>query len=201
MRPPVAGFLRRVPLAALLFCGLLAGKPCFAEQSRVYEDYVPAGSLHLGQVIAAGKRDQIMNMKPLYEAVKTLGVDDADIADGTVVMARIFCCGGFTKESSAEVRNSLLLYVQKGMDAGLGDMVELRVGHVAEGGNPAVMNSVTRIVQKSGQDDGTCWWDPKNDRLWQRILYCEWMPKEGWIKQEGMTPAWFKPPSAEPAGK
>ena len=127
--------------------------------------------------------------------------DDADIVDGSVVAARIFCCGGITKELSAEVRNSLFLYVPKGQDVGPGDIVELRVGHPAEGSNPAVMNSVTRIVQKSGKEDGTCWWDPKNDRLWQRILYCEWMPKEGWVKQGGMTPAWFKPLSADPASK
>jgi hypothetical protein len=183
-------------VGALLFAGT-----SFAEQSRVYEDYVPTGALHLGQVMVAAKSDQIFKMKPLYDAVKTTGIDDADIVDGSVVAARIYCCGGITKELSAEVRNSLFLYVPKGLDVGPGDIVELRVGHPAEGGNSAAMNSVTRIVQKSGKDDSTCWWDPKNDSLWQRILYCEWMPSEGWVKQGGMTPAWFKPPSAEPASK
>jgi hypothetical protein len=193
--------LRGAIMAALLFPGLLVSQACFAEQSRAYEDYVPAGSLHLSQVIAVATRDQIVKMKQLYEAVKTMQVDDADITDGRVVAARIFCCGGLTKESSSEVRNSLFLYVPKGMDVGLGDIVELRVGHVAEGGQPALMNAITRVVQKSGNDDGACWWDPKNESLWQRVLYCEWMPKEGWIKQGGMGPAWFKPPGAEPANK
>jgi hypothetical protein len=194
--------LRIINLAVCIFVGLLTGgKACLAEQSRAYEDYVPAGSLHLGQVIAIAKRDEVVKMKPLYEAVKTTGVDDADIVDGTVVAARIFCCGGLTKESSSEVRNSLFLYVPKGIEVGMGDIVELRVGHIAQGGSAALMNSVTRVVQKSGKDEVACWWDPKNDRLWQRVLYCDWMPKEGWIKQEGMGPAWYKPPSSEAQGK
>ena len=199
---------RRCPATVLLpaklvivFLGTLIAGASLAAQSRAYEDYVPAGALHLGQVIEAAKRDEILKMKLLYEAVRTTGIEDADIVDGTAVAARIFCCGGITKELSAEVRNSLFLYVPKGLDVGLGDIVEFRVGHPAEGGSPAVMNSVTRIVQKSGKDDGKCWWDPKNDRLWQRILYCEWMPAEGWVKHDGMAPAWFKPPSAEPASK
>ena len=196
-----ASALQKANAIILLVGTLSIAGTSFAEQSRAYEDYVPAGALHLGQVIAAAKRDEIFKMKLLYEAVKTTGIDDADIVDGSVVAARIFCCGGITKELSAEVRNSLFLYVPKGQDVGPGDIVELRVGHPAEGSNPAVMNSVTRIVQKSGKEDGTCWWDPKNDRLWQRILYCEWMPKEGWVKQGGMTPAWFKPLSADPASK
>ena len=142
--------------AAILLVGtLLVAGTSFAAQSRIYEDYVPAGALHLGQVIDAAKRDQILKTKALYEAVKATGADDADIVDGSVVAARIFCCGGITKALSSEVSNSLFLYVPKGLDVGLGDIVELRVGHPAEGGNLAVMNSVTRIVQKSGKEDGT----------------------------------------------
>jgi len=188
--------LRGVILAG----GVFIATSCLA-QSKAYEDFVPAGSLHLGQVTAAAKTEQIMKMKPLYEAVKTTGIDDADIVDGTVVAVRIYCCGGLTKESSSEVRNSLFLYVPKGMGVDIGDTVEFRVGHVAEGGKSAVMNTVTRIVQKSGKDDGACWWDPKNDKLWLRVLYCEWMPKEGWTKQEGISPAWFKAAASEGTAK
>ena len=39
--------------------------------------------------MAAAKTEQIMKMKPLYEAVKTSGIDDADIVDGTVVAVRM----------------------------------------------------------------------------------------------------------------
>ena len=123
--------------------------------------------------MTAAKRDDIVRIKPLYEAVKTTGISDADIVDGTVVAVRIFCCGGITKQSSSEVSNSLFLYVPKDVEVGIGDIVEFLVGHVAEGGTPALINSVTRVVQKSGKDEGTCWWDPKNDRLWLRVLYCD----------------------------
>jgi len=197
---PCARKQYRLKRVIFLVGGFLVAGTSFA-QSRVYEDFVPAGSLHLGQVMTAAKRDDIVRIKPLYESVKTTGISDADIVDGTVVAVRIFCCGGITKESSSEISNSLFLYVAKDVEVGIGDIVEFRVGHVAAGGTPALINSVTRVAQKSGKDEGTCWWDPKNDRLWLRVLYCDWMPAEGWIKQGGVSPAWFKPPSPETAGK
>lgn len=171
--------------------------PAFAL-SRAYEDFVPAGSLRLGQVMAVLGRNDIVKTKPLYKAVTATGMSDTDIVDGAVVVVRIFCCGGITKEYSSEVQNSLFLYVPQSFEVSSGDVVEFRVGHVAEGAGRPVMNSVTGVVQKTGQDAGHCWWDPKNDRLWLRVLYCDWMPARGWVKQGGVNPAWYKPQAPNP---
>ena len=88
-----------------------------------------------------------------------------------------------------------MLYVPKGLNVALDDIVEVRVGRPPEKGDAGLLNIVTRIVQRyeAGKED--CWWDPKNDRLWLRVLYCDWMPREGWIEQGGLDPAWYKPPS------
>ena len=60
-------------------------------------------------------------------------------------------------------------------------------------GDGGRINTVTRVVSKRGEDPASCWWDPRNDSLWMRVPFCEWMPKEGWIKQGGTSPAWLKP--------
>jgi hypothetical protein len=162
---------------------------------KYQSDYVPAGSLRLGQVIKIARGEEVLENKQLHNLVSASGVSDAEINEGSVVLARVFCCGGLTRNTSSEVANARVAYVPQGMQVGLEDMVEIRVGHEAAGGTGPVMNRVTRVVQKSGQDDGSCWWDPRDDRLWLRILYCKWMPNEGWVKQGGVNPAWFKPPA------
>jgi len=160
-----------------------------ATTLRVHSDIskLPPGSLRLAQVIVNDfKRADIVEAKEVYEALIASEIKDSDIADGSVVVARIFCCGGIN-----ETYNATMLFVPPGINPSLEDIVEVRVGRGPEGGDAGLANVVTRVVQKDG-----CWWDPKDDRLWLRILYCEWMPKEGWIKQGGISPAWHKPPTS-----
>ena len=186
----VARFLQ-MALPTMLSAACASGTVIDKYQS----DYVPAGSLRLGQVIKIATGEEVLENKQLHNLVSTSGVSDAEINQGSVVLARVFCCGGLTRNTSSEVANARVAYVPQGMRVGLEDIVEIRVGHEAAGGTGPAMNRVTRVVQKSGQDDGSCWWDPKDDRLWLRILYCKWMPNEGWVKQGGVSPAWFKPPA------
>ncbi|WP_199385460.1 hypothetical protein [Geomesophilobacter sediminis] len=139
-----------------------------------------------------GKRAEIVQAKPLYDAILADGIRDSEIVDGSVVMARIFCCGGMTDNLSSEKVNSLILYVPKEVTVGRGDIVEVRVGRPPEKGDAGKVHLVTRVVQKYGGNEERCWWDPKDDRLWLRVIYCDWMPNEGWIKQGGTNPAWYK---------
>lgn len=171
----------------------LAFSSAILGQSRLYEDFVPEGSLHLGQAMASMSREALIKQKPLYEAVTAAGIKDADIADGSLVAVRIFCCGGITKELSAEVSNSRLVFVPRGYEVGPDDIVEFRVGHAAKGKVSPVLNTVTGVVQKGGTGAETCWWDPRDETKWLRVLFCDWMPAKGWVKQEGVNPAWFKP--------
>ena len=167
--------------------------------SRLQEDHVPAGSLRLGQAMSLGTRYEITQtkpLKPLYDALIAAGIKDSEIQDGSVAVARIYCCGGPSEKDDARI-----VYIPKGINVALFDIVEIKVGRPPEGGDAGVLNVVTRVVQRDADNAGTCWWDPKNDRLWMRILYCEWMPKEGWVKQGGITPAWFKPPTSAASKK
>lgn len=183
-----------LPMCCLLFL-ILCMTGC-ATQLRIHSDFVPAGSLRLAQVMQIGKRADILQSKDIYEAIIASGIKDSDIADGSVVVARIFCCGGISANLSSERANAIMMFVPSGITAGLGDVVEVRSGHPPEKGDAGQLNVVTRMVQKYEDKEGGCWWDPKDDRLWLRVLYCDWMPKEGWIKQGGTNPAWYLPPSS-----
>lgn len=174
---------------------------CSTPKSRIQSDAVPPGSLRLSQVTAIANRDDIVQTRELYDVIRASGFNDSDIVDGCVVMARIYCCGGLTENTSAEKTNARMLYVPQGLNIALGDIVEVRVGRPPEKGDVGMLNVVTRLVQTHEASDGPCWWDPRDDHLWLRVLYCDWMPGEGWVKQGGISPAWFKPPTPDLAGK
>jgi hypothetical protein len=162
---------------------------------RIQYDVIPAGSLRVAQVTAIAKREEIVSLAEVYKSIFEAGIDDSDVVDGSVVMARIYCCGGMSSALSAEYVERLMLYVPKGLSAGLGDFVEVKVGRSPEHGDSGLLNTVIRVVAKQGDNPESCWWDPKNPKLLLRVPYCEWMPKEGWIKQGGISPAWYKPAS------
>lgn len=90
-------------------------------------------------------------------------------------------------------KDSRVLHVPRPLKLELGDFVEFKVGRPPENDDGGRLNTVTRVVAKQGDKLESCWWDPRNDRLWQRVVYCDWMSKEGWVKQGGVSPAWYKP--------
>jgi hypothetical protein len=181
--------LRITTLAfALVLCLPASATP----PRRIQSDAVPAGSLRVAQVTAIANREDILKMEA-YKDIVGAGVADSDLVDGSVVMARIYCCGGITKELSSEFVNRRMLYVPKDIKVGSGDFVEVRVGRPPERGDGGRLNTVTRVVAKYGDKPESCWWEPRDEKLWLRTPYCEWMSKEGWVKQGGVNPAWFKP--------
>jgi len=183
-------FLNSLLIAWILFLVLIM-TGC-ASSLPIHSDFaVPDDSLRLAQVVEIEKRALVMENKKLYEALLASGVGDSNITDGSIVVSRIYCCGG-----SGEGALAVILYVPNGINVALGDIVELRTGHPPEKGEAGSLNTVTRVVQKRGDGGNNCWWDPKDDRLWLRVLYCDWMPKEGWVKQGGLSPAWFRPSKA-----
>ena len=174
---------------------------CQLPPLSIQSDFVRASSLRLAQVTALDKRDEIIQSKPLYDAIIASGIADTEIVDGSVVVARIYCCGGLTKNLSPEKMYARLLYVPKGLSVAPGDIVEFRAGRFPERGDGGLLNRVTRVVQRNGPDNAACWWEPKDDRLRLRVLYCSWMLGEGWVKQEGDYPGWFKPPTPGSSGR
>ena len=174
-----------------LFLGLFFAA-CSTPPLRIQSDDVPSGSLRVAQVMAIAKRQEILG-SDTYREIIAAGIADADINDGSVVIARIYCCGGITKELSSERLSARILYVPQGKKVESGDFVEVKVGRPPEHGDGGRLNTVTRVVAKYGDKPEVCWWEPRDPRLWLRYPYCEWMPREGWVKQEGISPAWFKP--------
>ena len=162
---------------------------CTSKSLRIHSDEIPPNSLRLAQVVTIPNRSDIIQRKSIYDAIIANGISDTEIVDGSVIQARVWCCGGMTKSSSPEIGRSKIIFVPKGIHVNLGDIVEVRSGTPVS----KKMNIVTRVVQKTNENKGHCWWDPKDNRLWLRVLYCDWMPREGWIKQGGMSPAWYKP--------
>lgn len=195
--------IKIIIIRTIFLCIILLFVGCGVSTLRIHTDFIPAGSLRLGQVMYVVKRSDILTdqNKPTYEALIASGIKDSEIKDGSVVWARIFCCGGITKKYSSEVAGSLLFYVPQSLNVSLGDIVEVSSGSPPEKGDAGIINTVTRVVQKNSENYNKCWWDPKNDRLWLRVLYCDWMPREGWIKQTGSYPAWYKPAAASPSKK
>jgi hypothetical protein len=190
--------MRNMRRLSLVGCGSLLGLvvllcACSAPTLRIQNDFVPPGSLRLAQVTAIGTRAEIVSAGPVYDAIRSAGVPDTEIADGSAVLARIYCCGGPTQDLSSEKVNALMLYVPGGVRVEPGDVVEVRSGNPPQEGKTGALNTVTRVVQKYEAKEAECWWDPRNDKLWLRVLYCTWMPNAGWIKQEGSYPAWYKP--------
>jgi hypothetical protein len=170
---------------------------------RIQSDFVPVGSLRVAQVMAIAKRTEIVQMKEVYNAIIASGVNDSEIVDGSVVVARVYCCGGISEDFSSEVVNARMLFIPRGLNVARGDMVEVRTGRPPKNEDAGLLNTVTRVVEKYEENKNiwNCWWDPKNDRLWLRVLYCNWMLKEGWVKQGGTYPAWFKAPAPDLPGK
>jgi hypothetical protein len=142
--------------------------------------------------MAIAKREDILKLEA-YKRIIATGVADSDVINGSMLVARVYCCGGVTKELSSESLYKLFIFVPKDIEVEVGDFVEVRVARPPQKDDQGSLNAVTRIVSKYRDTSNTCWWDPKNDKLWLRVPYCEWMPKEGWIKQTGLYPAWYKP--------
>jgi len=180
----------RITVLVLLLLPFLPA--CSTPPLHIQSDVVPAESLRVAQLMYIFPREEILKAEA-YKTIIAAGVSDSDLTDGSVLMARVYCCGGMTQELSSEFVYRVMLYVPKDLKVSLGDFVEARVGRPSEHGDKGRIHTVTRIVAKYEDKQESCWWDPKNDKLWLRIPYCEWMEKDGWVKQGGLYPAWYKP--------
>jgi hypothetical protein len=181
------GYSARVALLAFTISVLVSG--C-KTTLRIQTAHVPPGSLRLAQVVQRGSESWIKgsNAKILHQALADSGITEEEIKDGSVVLARIECCGGPNEKSSA-----IMMYVPPGLDLHPGDIVELRAADPSKKAAVGQLNVVTRVIQIATDQNGPCRWDPPKDFLWGRTLYADWMPQEGWVHQGGLYKAWYKP--------
>ena len=163
-------------LSYLAIASLLAG--CSAGL-KVYPTDVPPNSLRLGEVSSLASKKDIKSMGKTYQALLASGIKDADIQNGSLGSARVFCCGGLGEEGS-----DIFFYVPAAVKPNLGDIIEVRSGTRPKDGTLAKVNTATRIVQKRSET-GQCDWVSK-DRLikWNGVLFCDWMPAQRWTSPE-----------------
>jgi hypothetical protein len=139
-------------------------------------------------------RDQIVGAPFVYESLKLHGVTESQIIDGSVAGGRVFCCGG------PDEKTPILFYVPSSIKTEPGDIIEIRSGSKVLQGDPprAPPNIALQVRERRSEQPKQCRWMPDDYHviaLWQRVIYCEWMPKEGWQQQEGPYDVWIKPAS------
>ena|SRR5215471_9831369 len=160
---------------------------CSTGSTRLHPYHIQAGALRMAEVVGVAAKAQIRGGWT-YEVLVRSGVNPSQIQDGSLAGARVYCCGGPNEEETA-----ILFYVPNGMSVEAGDIVEVRMGRQPDNGDPGAVNTLAQIRQKRDAKERPCRWVPPNPRLWVRMLYCDWMPQEGWVERTGMWKAWYKP--------
>ena len=170
-----------VPVGVIAACVLSA---CSTSAGRLGEP----GTLHAAQVVEVLNRADILASRGIHQSLNNSGVSDSAIADGSVVIVRTLCCGPPSTANPHGVLNPQRLTVS------VGDVVEFAI----PGGSS--VNTLTRVLQKADDTTNECWWEPRNDLLWRRVMFCSWMPQQGWVQQTGerLVIGWYKPSAGAP---
>jgi hypothetical protein len=123
--------------------------------------------------------------------LKSSGIDDSQIHDGNIVWVN--CCGGPTEEATRTA-----FYIPDGISVEVGDFVEVKLGQTPDKEHGfGKANMATRVVQKSTTQNSQCRWEPQSSHQWGRVLYCDWMPSQGWVNEgqrATIHKAWIKLP-------
>lgn len=177
------------------------------EESNIFPNKIPLGSIRVMQVLSVARVDILMDparyakfirntfgfispywsandeRQSLYKELSIAVTKNSKYKDGYLVVGRVYCCGGVT-----ETVNRQYAFSTNSLPVKRNEFVEVRFGY----GKPGEVNTITRVVKE-------CYWVPRNPRLWVRIPYCTWMKKEGWIEVRSMLTssnhAWIKIPA------
>src|SRR5688572_25140505 len=176
-------------VVAACLCALTAN----AATSKLHPpDKDHAGALRVAQVTMSATREDILALGSHLEILRASGLKDSDLTDGSLAEGRVNCCHQRTEESS-----SIWFYVPPDIKVQPGDLVVVRMGRKASKKDPGEINVALEIRERADVADSRCIWDPPNVRLWMRIIYCDWMPAEGWTLESGLWKTWLKRPTAE----
>lgn len=194
MRRQLAG---AVALVAVLLVGLIPGSADAEVNSRLLPQHEDeTGVLRLAQVVAVATRQQIVDSGNEYMLLLMAGIPDAQLGDGRLAIARVYCCGGPAEESDA-----LWAFVPPDTIVGVGDVVEIRMGRNPDDRDLGTVNTVVGLRQLGVMTaDGSCQWLPDDPDLQKRTLYCNNIEIEGWIQQKGyLRDMWHRPATVAPA--
>jgi hypothetical protein len=187
--PSSRRWFRKLPLT---FLSLMLCLPCAVCSPGTSKLFPPskdqAGTLRLAQVMQTATREEILKLTAQRQHLLDSGLKDSDFQDGSLAMGRVYCCHPSTDEGTA-----LWFYVPPGQPLQVGDIVEVRMGRESNKNDPGTVNKLTQVRQKKDAPESHCSWDPPKDFLWRRVLYCDWMPAEGWTLTKGAHNTWLKP--------
>jgi hypothetical protein len=182
---------RKLQLTVLFLMICLACAVSSAGTSKLYPPSKnQAGTLRLAQVMQTATREEILKLTTQRQHLLDSGLKDADFQDGSLAMGRVYCCHPSTDEGTA-----VWFYVPPDAPVKVGDIVEIRMGRESSKKDPGTVNKLIEVRQKKDASDSHCSWDPPKDFLWRRVLYCDWMPVEGWKLKKGAHNTWLKPAS------
>jgi len=183
-------FHKRQP--AVLFLMICLG--CAVSNAETSKLYPPskeeAGALRLAQIMQTATREESLKLTTQREHLLASGLQDSDFKDGSLAMGRVYCCHPSTDEGTA-----MWFYVPPDKPVNPGDIVEIRMGRASTKKDPGKVNVLVEIRQKKDAPESHCSWDPPKEFLWRRVLYCDWMPTEGWTLKKGAYNTWLKRPS------
>jgi len=69
----------------------------------------------------------------------------------------------------------------------------VKMGRKQTKGDPGAVNTAVEVREHADDPNTQCSWDPPDESKWRRMLYCKWMPAEGWsLKKSFLHETWFK---------
>jgi hypothetical protein len=179
---------RKLQLTVLFIMICVACAVATAGTSRLYP---PAkdetGALLVAQVRQTATRAEILGLGVNLQHLLASGLKDSDFKDGSLAVGQIICCHKSSDEGTA-----IWFYVPPDVPVASDDIVVIRMGRESTKQDPGTVNVAIEVREKKDAPDSRCSWDPPNDKLWARILYCTWMPAEGWTLKNGLHKTWLK---------
>ncbi len=166
--------------------------PCAISSALTSKLFPPseaeAGGLRLTQVVGVASREEILKSGETLQHLLASGLKDVDLRDGSVAVGRIYCCHQWTENGT-----NILFFVPPNVSLKIGDLVSVRMGSKSTKREGGTVNMAVEVREKKDDPMSQCSWNPPNDAMWTRILYCSWMPAEGWTLQKGLHKTWLKP--------
>jgi len=164
---------------AVLLLVLVVASP--AVSAKKIKPFNAEGAHRMLEVIYVASRENIVEDEDFYRELLDLGIKDEDISDGSAASGMIYCCGG-----KISMESRFVFYVPPEIRVQVGDLVEIRLGK-----DYGVATAV-QVRQAAGSSARTCRWDPEQEGLWMRVVFCDWMPKEGWVYNNKARNTWYK---------
>lgn len=165
----------------LVYAAVLLLTSC-STTSRLQASHVPPGSDRLAVVAALAPRERILQMST-YQQMLNAGISDSQIVDGSLAAGQVYCCGDTDKSTA------IWFYVPPTLKVEPRDIVEVQMAS-----SPEAVNVALSVREKATATQRRCQWVPPDTSLWMRVLYCDWMPGEGWVEQKSpLYHTWIKP--------